>query len=79
MVQVGDARALHSIDQDRCPLGCGGVPNAKLLQSFLDAGYKGDFEVKLIGPSVEHIAYEDLVNDSREALLDCVAADLSGR
>lgn len=79
LVQVGDARAPHSIDQDRCPLGHGGVPNAKLLRSFLDAGYKGDFEVKLIGHSVEHIAYENLVTDSLEALLDCVAADLSGR
>ena len=61
LVQLGDRRSAHNIDQDRCPLGCGVLPLAELVSRLLEAGYSGDYDVELIGQDIELSNYHELL------------------
>ena len=65
LVQLGDRRIPHGIDQDRCPVGLGVVPLQRITEEILEAGYTGDFEFELMGQDFECCDYQQLLNRSR--------------
>lgn len=66
IVHLGDRREPHSVDQDRSPLGEGNLQLAELVRGLLEAGYVGDFDVELIGRTIQHGDYESLLKSSQE-------------
>ena len=65
LVQIGDRRSVHGIDQNRCLLGEGNIPLAEIVQTLLEAGYQGDFDIELIGQDIELCDYEHLLKTSK--------------
>jgi sugar phosphate isomerase/epimerase len=66
IVQLGDRAAPHSIDQDRWPPGTGSLKLVELVDGLLDAGYVGDFDVELIGETIEYGCYDTVLQQSQE-------------
>ena len=66
LVQLGDRRHRHTLDQERCPLGDGDVPLVDIVHGLLAAGYDGDFDVELSGSDIEMVDYAQLLFDSRQ-------------
>lgn len=66
IVHLGDFKARHSIDWDRCPLGEGQLQLDALVRGLLDAGYHGDFDVELFGREIELTDYQHLLHSSLE-------------
>ncbi len=66
LIQLGDRRCAHGIDQNRCPLGTGIVPLEDILQNLLEAGYRGDFDVELVGQDIQLCDYQYLLQTSKE-------------
>lgn len=66
LVQLGDRRTAHGIDQDRCSLGLGQVPWDEIVYSLLENGYQGDFDVELVGQDIQPNNYQSLLDSSRQ-------------
>jgi sugar phosphate isomerase/epimerase len=66
LIQLGDRRCAHGIDQNRCPLGTGIVPLEEILQNLLEAGYRGDFDVELVGQDIQLCDYQYLLQTSKQ-------------
>ncbi|MEM6798683.1 MAG: sugar phosphate isomerase/epimerase family protein [Planctomycetota bacterium] len=66
VVHLGDARTPHGIDQERCPLGSGRAPVSEMISTLLEAGYEGDFDIELMGPTIEASDYESVLRSSRD-------------
>ena len=66
LVQLGDRRSEHGIDQNRCLLGAGNIPLAEILQNLLEVGYQGDFDVELVGQDMQLCDYEYLLKTSAQ-------------
>lgn len=60
-LQLGDRTTTPGIDQHRCLLGEGIVPNSKVVQCLVEAGYSGFLEVELTGAVIEHSDYEEIL------------------
>lgn len=67
LVQLGDARLPHSVEQERCPLGEGVLPVWQTVAALCDAGYNGAFDVELMGAEIEVANYEQLLADTQRA------------
>jgi len=66
IVQLGDARQRPTGEQNRCRLGEGAVPFAKILAKLTDGGYRGSYDVKLLGDDIESFDYDELLLHSKE-------------
>jgi sugar phosphate isomerase/epimerase len=66
LVHLSDRATPHSEDQDRRPMGQGSLPLAQLVSGLLEAGYTGDFDVKLMGSRIEHGCYDAVLAQSQE-------------
>ena len=66
LVQLGDRRSAHGIDQNRCLLGKGNLPLAEIVENLLEAGYLGDFDVELVGQDMQLCDYESLLRTSKQ-------------
>jgi sugar phosphate isomerase/epimerase len=67
LVQLGDRKVPHSVDQQRCRLGEGIVPLRKIIAGLREAGYNGDFDVELAGAGFGSSGYQDLLAECRRA------------
>ena len=65
IVQLGDLKTPHDIDEARCPLGEGKVQLAEIVGRLIEAGYDGAFDIELIGGEIETIGYEETLRASR--------------
>ncbi len=65
IVQLGDAKRHPSGEQNRCRLGEGMVPFARILEILGNEGYTGCFDVKLLGEDVEGFDYTSLLEHSK--------------
>lgn len=65
IVHLGDRRNSANNELDHCLLGTGRVPISDTLTTLLEAGYDGDFDVKLIGREIETVDYWDVLRQSR--------------
>ncbi|MGI9455550.1 MAG: sugar phosphate isomerase/epimerase family protein [Aeoliella sp.] len=70
LVQLGDARRPHSIEQERCPLGEGNLPIHETVAELLRAGYNGPIDVELMGSEIEAVDNEKLLTSTFEALVE---------
>jgi sugar phosphate isomerase/epimerase len=77
IVHLGDCRATPNGEMNRCRLGDGIVPLRENIAALLSGGYRGDFDVELLGEEVETADYSELITHSKamfEQLLDCQPA-----
>lgn len=65
LVQLGDARHAPLGEQNRCLLGHGRIPLAKLISQFEEFGYRGYYEIEVTGRDVEHLKYEQILGQAR--------------
>ncbi len=65
IVQLGDARQAPQGEQNRCPLGEGTLPIADLVAAFEQAGYRGPYDIELMGEDIETSDYQQLIANSR--------------
>jgi sugar phosphate isomerase/epimerase len=70
LVQLGDARRPPMGEQNRCPLGEGVLPLADTVSRFNEAGYRGFYEVELLGEDLDTTDYADLVRGSQQAVTE---------
>jgi sugar phosphate isomerase/epimerase len=68
LVQLGDGRHCPHGEMNRCLLGDGCVPLPELLELLLENGYRGPWEVELIGEDVESIGYGQLLDHTKRYL-----------
>jgi sugar phosphate isomerase/epimerase len=66
LVQLGDAKFAPMGKQNRCMLGQGRVPLMELLSLFNGSGYSGFYEIELQGAGVDHLDYQELLNQSQK-------------
>jgi len=57
-VQLSDWRIGSLATPDRCVPGAGDIPLAAIVRRLDAAGYRGAFEVELVGPQIEREGYE---------------------
>jgi sugar phosphate isomerase/epimerase len=74
IVHLADRRLPPSIDQLRCPLGCGRLPLAEIVTTLQESGYNGAFDVKLIGPEIEVVDYWKVLEQSLVAFAELAQA-----
>lgn len=69
LVQLGDAKHAPMGEQNRCLLGHGRVPLEQIMRVFQNSGYEGYFELELVGEEVEHMQYEVVLGQARNAAI----------
>lgn len=67
LVQLGDTRVPHTIEQERCPLGAGVLPVWETVAALRQAGYNGVFDVELMGAEIEAADYQRLLDRTHHA------------
>ena len=68
LVQLGDSKGAPMGEQNRCMLGDGNVPLAAIVQTIEHYGYRGFYEVELLGEDVEHLDYHDVLERSFQTI-----------
>ena len=61
IVQLADSHSTPSMDQERCHLGEGNVPLQEIVQCLIQHGYKGYYDIELLGTEAEEQNYEKLL------------------
>lgn len=69
LVQLGDAKTAPMGEQNRCLLGQGRVPLADIVNTFKANGYEGFYEIEIVGQEVEHLGYEEILGEAKEAAI----------
>lgn len=67
LVQLGDGKLPPQGEQNRCRLGEGNVPLGQVVSELIAAGYRGYWEVELLGEDVETGDYVELLRQSQQA------------
>ena len=70
IVQLGDAKRPPNGEQNRCPLGEGGIPLKEIVAAFNQAGFDGYYDVELMGEEIEAVNYQNLLTRSRQEFAD---------
>lgn len=65
VVHLGDSRTPPQAEQNRCLLGDGRVPVGEIVHRLENAGYKGYYDVELLGEEVESADYEHVIAHSQ--------------
>lgn len=66
LVQLGDGKEPPCDEQNRCRLGEGVVPLGQIIGDLQRGGYRGFFEVELLGEEIEATNYGQLLAHCRE-------------
>ncbi len=74
LVQLADSKFPPSREPNRCGLGNGRLPLANILRTLTKAGYRGPWEVELMGEEIETSDYRDLLAHSQSAFDSILAA-----
>jgi sugar phosphate isomerase/epimerase len=67
IVHLGDGKSPPETEQDRSRLGEGTVPLGEIIAALIAGGYRGWFDVELMGQDIEASNYDDLLRHSRAA------------
>lgn len=70
LVQLGDSRLPPAGEQNRCRLGEGTLPLSETINQLMRAGYRGYWEVELLGEDVETPDYGELLVQTKQAMHD---------
>jgi len=74
VVHLGDSSRPPDPENNRQPLGSGAVPLAKIVAALDGAGYRGYFDVELMGEEIEVADYRQLLVDSKRTFDQLTAA-----
>ena len=74
LIHLGDRQLPPSIDHERCRLGTGQLPLEKMVATAIEAGYEGDFDVKLMGCEIEPTSYWTILEQSQLAFARFMSA-----
>jgi sugar phosphate isomerase/epimerase len=74
LIHLADRHVAPSIDQERCRLGSGQLPLEKMVATAIEAGYEGDFDVKLMGCEIEPASYWTILEQSQLAFAKFMSA-----
>lgn len=66
IVHLGDSKEPPQREQNRCRLGDGDVPLRDWIDALVSAGYRGYFDVELMGEEIESFDYHELIRHSLE-------------
>jgi sugar phosphate isomerase/epimerase len=76
IVQLGDAKLPPAGDeQNRCRLGEGCIPLSDIVSRLVRSGYRGFWEIELLGEDVESSDYCELLAESHRVALQYFGAD----
>ncbi|MBN1851847.1 MAG: sugar phosphate isomerase/epimerase [Pirellulales bacterium] len=75
IVHLADSRAVPTEEQNRCRLGEGNVPLRQIATSLIQAGYRGDFDIELLGEEIEGSCYLELLDHSRAVASQLISSD----
>jgi sugar phosphate isomerase/epimerase len=64
LVQVNDFAAGTLATPDRVPLGDGMIPLRRIIGQLEQAGYRGDYDIELVGPRIEALGYAESIRRS---------------
>jgi sugar phosphate isomerase/epimerase len=79
VVHLGDTKhPPRGGEQDRCRLGEGELPLKEIVTILTDSGYRGFFDVELMGEEIEGFSYAELLAHSKEALDQIAGASSAG-
>jgi sugar phosphate isomerase/epimerase len=78
IVHLADRRNAPTVEQERCPIGHGRLPLALIISTLQEAGYRGAFDVKLMGPEIELCDYWTMLEQSQAAFNELAQATVSG-
>jgi sugar phosphate isomerase/epimerase len=70
IVHLGDGQRPRDRDQNRCRLGSGSIPLKEIVTALEAGGYRGYYDVELIGEEIEATDYHDLLAQSKRAFDD---------
>lgn len=73
VVHLGDGLCPPDHEQDRRRLGEGAFPLREIVAALSAGGYRGYYDVELIGEEIEACDYEELLRQSRRAFADLLA------
>ena len=74
IVHLGDGQRPRDRDQNRCRLGSGSIPLKEIVTALEAGGYRGHYDVELIGEEIEATDYQDLLKQSKRAFEDLLPA-----
>ncbi len=66
LVQLGDSKRPAGQEQNRCLLGDGQLPVRQMVQALHRSGYRGCYELELLGEDVEATCYRQLLQRSKK-------------
>jgi sugar phosphate isomerase/epimerase len=67
VVHLGDSTTLPDREHNRQPLGAGAIPLRAIVETLEGAGYRGYYDVELMGEEIEVADYRDLLTSSKRA------------
>jgi sugar phosphate isomerase/epimerase len=70
LVQLGDAKGAPMGEQNRCLLGHGRVPLHRIVKTLEQYGYRGYYEIELMGEDIEHFDYSEVLSSSYSVASD---------
>lgn len=74
LVQLADSKLPPTREPNRCRLGNGRLPLASIVRTLTQAGYRGPWEVELMGEEIETSDYGELLAHSQSAFDNVLAA-----
>ena len=74
VVHLADSQRPPAGEQNRCLLGEGAVPIREIVSALQDGGYRGFYDVELIGEDIEECTYEQILEHSTHALSELISA-----
>jgi sugar phosphate isomerase/epimerase len=73
LVQLADARQPPQLEPNRWPLGEGNLPLHAITEQLTSSGYRGFFEVELVGQEIETSDYHELLSRSLQVFQKLLA------
>ena len=73
VVHLGDGKQCPDNEQNRCRLGEGSIPLKSVVTALAAAGYRGFYDVELLGEEIESSDYQDLLEHSKQAYRQLLA------
>lgn len=73
IVHLGDGMSEPDGEQNRCQLGTGSVPLSEIISTLTNAGYKGFFDIELLGENVEPFDYPTLILGAADSVRTLVS------
>jgi sugar phosphate isomerase/epimerase len=67
IVHLGDSKQQPDGESNRCRLGEGAIPLSEIVAAFEKSGYRGYYDVELMGEEIEAADYRELLEHSRQA------------